>query len=365
MKQAHLTNVVSNGKGQHQLSVHSIVTILSGEALLAALVTTTLRRCKARAAAITTGLLSASLIACGGGTSTSSETNTGASVDTQTDAVACDYNDVTYNDQESVTYTSISQWTCSDATRDLEANGIPDHAVGTFPNPANPNTIYEQTVTASLTLDPIETDTATELGGPRGVIAFVLNGVKVDAGTGGSCDDSGQSCSLGDPSGNWSIEALGQTSFDFGTDDNNAHVQPDGTYHYHGVPEGFVSKRGGNSSNITLIGWAADGFPIYSRYGYSDAYDSDSAIVAMQGSYLLVTQVSESRPLIEDYPLGTFRQDWQYVEGSGDLDECNGRLGITPEFPEGIYHYYATDSYPYFQRCVKGVVEAGNMPPPP
>ncbi|MFC6755267.1 YHYH protein, partial [Halorubrum tibetense] len=24
------------------------------------------------------------------------------------------------------------------------------------------------------------------------------------------------------------------------------------------------------------------------------------------------------------------------------------------EFPEGIYHYYATDSYPYFQRCVKG-----------
>ncbi len=26
------------------------------------------------------------------------------------------------------------------------------------------------------------------------------------------------------------------------------------------------------------------------------------------------------------------------------------------EFPNGIYHYYATDSYPYFQRCVKGVL---------
>jgi hypothetical protein len=41
--------------------------------------------------------------------------------------------------------------------------------------------------------------------------------------------------------------------------------------------------------------------------------------------------------------------------GSGDLDECNGRMGVTPEFPDGIYHYYATDSYPFFQRCVKGL----------
>ena len=42
--------------------------------------------------------------------------------------------------------------------------------------------------------------------------------------------------------------------------------------------------------------------------------------------------------------------------GSGDLDECNGRVGVTPEFPDGIYHYYATDTYPFFQRCVKGEV---------
>ena len=33
---------------------------------------------------------------------------------------------------------------------------------------------------------------------------------------------------------------------------------------------------------------------------------------------------------------------------------CNGRSGVTPEFPKGTYHYYATDSYPYLQRCVKG-----------
>ena len=62
------------------------------------------------------------------------------------------------------------------------------------------------------------------------------------------------------------------------------------------------------------------------------------------------------RPSVDVYSLGTFAQDWEYVEGSGDLDECNGRFGVTPEFPDGIYHYYATDTYPYFQRCVTGDV---------
>ena len=65
--------------------------------------------------------------------------------------------------------------------------------------------------------------------------------------------------------------------------------------------------------------------------------------------------------------MGTFTQDWEYVEGFGDLDECNGRVGVTPEFPNGIYHYYATDTYPFMTRCNKGevTVGGGNRPPPP
>ncbi|MEQ9462654.1 MAG: YHYH protein [Haliea sp.] len=282
-----------------------------------------------------------------------------------TGSVLCDYRDTTLNAQPSLNYTSVSEWTCSGTTRHLAANGIPDHEVGTFPNPANPNTITEQDVSASFPLEPQMSQAATELGGPRGTIAYVINGVKVDAGTGGTCNDSGGSCSLGGNVGNWNIEALGQTAFDFGTDENNAHVQPDGIYHYHGMPEGFVAKRGGDSSTMTLIGWAADGFPIYARYGYSDADDSRSALKVMTGSYRLVTEVSSSRPSTSLYPLGTFAQDYEYVEGLGDLDECNGRLGVTPEFPAGIYHYFATDSYPYFQRCVRGLVESNGTVGPP
>jgi hypothetical protein len=275
---------------------------------------------------------------------------------TRTDGVLCDYTDTTFNSQPSLTYTSTSEWRCDGSTRSLVANGIPDHPVGTYPNPANPNTISEQSVSADFTLAPEESGQVTNLGGPRGAAGYVLNGVKIDASTAGTCDDSGNSCSLGGNVGNWNIEALGQTSFDFGTDENNAHVQPNGAYHYHGMPEGFISKLGGDSSVMTLIGWAADGFPIYARYGYSSADDADSALRAMTGSYQLVAAPAANRPSVDTYPLGTFAQDWEYVAGSGDLDACNGSFGVTPEFPEGIYHYFATDSYPYFQRCVTGVL---------
>jgi hypothetical protein len=271
-----------------------------------------------------------------------------------TEGVLCNYNYSEFNPSASVQLLSSSQWSCVNGNRVLTANGVPDHQVGTFPNAGNPNTISALTVSAEYSLVPVQTATLTTLGGPRGATGYVLNGVKIDASTAGSCGNSGTNCSLINQSGSWHIEALGQTNFDFGTDDNNAHVQPTGDYHYHGVPEGFVSGQGGNSSTITIIGWAADGFPIYARYGYSEANNSASSIVAMTASYQLVTTLSSARPDTSVYAMGTFTQDWEYVAGSGDLDQCNGRYGVTPEFPGGIYHYYATDTYPYFQRCVKG-----------
>ena len=54
---------------------------------------------------------------------------------------------------------------------------------------------------------------------------------------------------------------------------------------------------------------------------------------------------------------GDYTQDFEYVEGLGDLDECNGRFTITPDFPDGTYAYYMTDEFPFIQRCVMGVVE--------
>jgi YHYH protein/Fibronectin type III domain len=282
-----------------------------------------------------------------------------------TAGVECSYSYDAFNSSPSVNQQSTASWSCDTTSRVLAANGIPDHEVGTFPNTGNPNTITAQTVAATYTLAPTYSGTATELGGPRGAVGLILNGIKMDPGTAGTCDDTGTVCDPGGGNGAWNIEALSQTVFDFGTDANNAHVQPDGTYHYHGVPEGFVTKRGGGPTAMTLIGWAADGFPIYARYGHTVATDAASPLKLMSGSYMTVTTVAANRPSTDTYPLGTFRQDWQYVAGVGDLDECNGRTGVTPEFPNGIYHYYATDTYPFLQRCVKGTVAAGGTPPAP
>ncbi len=287
---------------------------------------------------------------------------------TSTAGVACEWNQRVQNDSPSIRATSEARWSCTTSERRLSANGLPDHAVGTFPNVNNPNTISAQDIQARVTLAPVKTAAATQMGGPRGVIGFVLNGVKIDAGTNGGCNDSGSECSEGRPMGQWRLEALGGfTPFRFGTDNNNAHVQPNGEYHYHGIPEGFLALQNKGQA-MTLIGWAADGFPIYARWGHDSATDATSPTRAMQGSYRLKMQGGASRPPVSTYPMGTFSQDYEYVEGLGDLDECNGRTGVTPEFPQGIYHYFATDSYPYFQRCVKGAVklsERARRGPPP
>ena len=278
-----------------------------------------------------------------------------------TAGVLCDLSNSGYNPDESVSLDYNYTWSCTEDERLLSTNGVPDHEIGTFPNEGNRNNISAQDISASFTLTPLATDTSTEMGGPRGTIAFALNGIKFDPGTGGTCDDSGDNCSLGGNVGQWRIEALGQDNFNFGEDFNNAHVQPGGSYHYHGMPESLLSELG-NGEAMTLVGWAADGFPVYARYGYSEAMDASSDIKVITGSYQLKDTPDENRPATDLYEMGSFTQDYTYVEGSGDLDECNGRFGVTPEFPEGIYHYYVTDSYPFMTRCVKGEVTVNQGP---
>lgn len=297
------------------------------------------------------------LSACGGGSSTT-ETTTAATVlstASGTAGVLCTYSSSEPYNSATLNTTATATWSCSSTQRSIKANGLPDHAIGTFPNDSNPNTITEQTIAASVTLAPTKTSVITARTAPMDKPGIALNGIVFDPGTAGTCPDSGTNCANGPPSvGSWNIEALGQSSFKFGTDINNAHVQPQGTYHYHGIPEGFVTKLSKGNKVMTLIGWAADGFPIYARYGYTVATDAKSAIKVLASSYRTKAAPDANRPAAALYPMGAFTQDYEYVAGLGDLDECNGRTGATPEFPNGIYHYYATDTYPYLQRCVKG-----------
>ncbi|MEO1401705.1 MAG: YHYH protein [Cyanobacteria bacterium J06635_1] len=228
----------------------------------------------------------------------------------------------------------------SDGYRYIDANGIPDHATGAFPNTGNPNSIAAQSHRFRVTLTPQLAGRTTPV---RPTFGVALNGVPFEPGTGEYWNR--------DRTSGWNYDAL-SGNINLGIDMHNAHVQPTGSYHYHGLPTGLLQRQ-----SITLVGYAADGFPVYGQYGYTDANDLSSDVVALQSSYRLRAGQRPSGP--ESGPGGTydgtFVQDFEYVAGLGDLDECNGRFGVTPEYPEGIYHYTITEMFPFIPRCVKGV----------
>ncbi len=158
-----------------------------------------------RTAKLLGGLITSGLVAaCGGGgsataastTATTTTTTAATGTGTSTAGVACTYSHSALNSTPSVNATSTANWTCSTTARALVANGLPDHAVGMFPNADNPNSITAQTVSANLTLMPNATTSATTVGG-RTTTGYVLNGVKIDASTAGTCTDAGTCSAIG------------------------------------------------------------------------------------------------------------------------------------------------------------------------
>jgi hypothetical protein len=116
-----------------------------------------------------------------------------------------------------------------------------------------------------------------------------------------------------------------------------------------------------------IIGFCYDGYPIYGPFGYSDAEDSNSTISLMTSSYV-AKATDDHRPnnwkytnsltvndITYNLSAGAFIEDFEYLEGSGLLDQYNGRYAVTPEYPNGTYAYYFTftsdsllvPSYPY------------------
>ena len=101
-----------------------------------------------------------------------------------------------------------------------------------------------------------------------------------------------------------------------------------------------------------IIGWAYDGNPIYGSYGFQDPSSNENPRRLLTG-YVKDSSNIEDRPSTTVFPEGFFIEDYKFMD-NGDLDEHNGRFAKTPEFPNGVYAYYATiDSdgnpeFPYF-----------------
>ncbi|MCI5043061.1 MAG: YHYH protein [Aquisalinus sp.] len=226
--------------------------------------------------------------------------------------------------------------------RIIAANGISEHDTGPFPNAGNPSRITEQQHEFCVPANPRIASQVTPLG--LGKFGVGVNGVPFDPGA--------AEFYLGDMNGGWRYEAL-SGAISLGLDANYAHVQPGGTYHYHGLPTLHLQGTGlAPGQHSPLIGWAADGFPIYALYGFGQ---NGVAVIQVTSSYRLK---QGTRPTGANSPGGvydgTFVSDYEYIEGLGTLDECNGRVMSTPEFPEGTYAYYLTPEWPVIPRCYKG-----------
>lgn len=228
--------------------------------------------------------------------------------------------------------------------RYIKSNGIPNHETGKFPNQGNPNSIRAQIYVFKVPVSPKENERATALGHQD--FGVSVQGVPFDPLT---AEFWNRDQRLG-----WNYEAIVQGQGTLGIDQANAHVQPTGAYHYHSVPLPLIKDK----SKMTLIGWAADGFPMYGPFCPTDPMNLSSPIKNMKGSYQLKTGTRPSNPGPGGTYDGRFVQDWKYVSKSGDLDECNGRFGFTPEFPKGTYYYVVTDSYPWIPRYYRGTPDS-------
>ena len=209
----------------------------------------------------------------------------------------------------------------------LTSTGIPNHAIGKFPNSGNPHKVSPQQHIFKIPKKPEYKNKSTKLE-----MAFdfgvALNGIPFDPGA--------AEWFKGERNSKWQYEAL-SGAVRLGVDDNHAHVQPTGAYHYHGLPTLYLSKLGVQKGKISpRIGYAADGFSIYALYGKNGK--------ELVSSYRLK---KGTRPIGGEYD-GTFVADYEFVKGSGDLDECNGKK------MNGQYSYFLSRSFPIIPRCFKG-----------
>ena len=263
--------------------------------------------------------------------------------------------------------------------RVITSNSYPKHPTGEFPNPACPYGKGSEMFRFEMNAIPKTQNPTGSIYTRYHRFGVALNGV--------TFDPAGPAW---DGNNTWHVEVLSFiASRHLGIDGNNAHVQPydrpggasepKGEYHYHGFPAGLFNllfKEDMQQSNnpkktMFLLGYAADGFPIYAPQSPIDPNDPNSQIVTLHASYTLRHGQREDIAGQGKRPAGnydgTFVEDYIYdntIASQGDeyLDEFNGRYGITPEYPNGTYYYVITKTFPFVPRAFKG--EVLDNPPP-
>ncbi len=256
----------------------------------------------------------------------------------------------------------------SDENVYISCTCIPGYDIG--PWEANPNIPSNQNFVYKINRYP-EMNAGALIETPMGHTGVWANGVSIfNAKDGMSYENEGV----------WNQNAVVVEAISF--DECLGHPAPNGEYHHHLNPTCLYNDED-SLIHAPIIGYAFDGFPVYGAYGNKNP-DGSGEISKMYSSYQLRTiterttlpdgtilSASEYGPDISAiYPLGYYLEDFIFINGSGDLDEHNGRFCITPDYPDGIYAYFVTldddgnAAYPYtFGPEYYGTVQAGNTGP--
>ena len=266
----------------------------------------------------------------------------------------------------------------------VSTNGIPSYITGPFLD-GNPSLASSQNAIFKISLKPVK-NAGTPTNTTGGNIGIFLNGVALfDYRDGVSWSNAQQALKGGPLMGMgdnvWNRDAV--VGERLGFDCAKGHPAM-GNYHHHQNPSAFNLDRKvistvcdlyaadglyvlDSTKHSPLLGYTYDGFPIYGAFGYKNA-DGTGGIVRMKSSFFLRnitnrtvyadgTDVIDGPAVSTTYPLGYFREDYGYIAPSASqpdyLDEHNGRFCVTPEYPNGIYCYFATvdanwnSAYPY------------------
>lgn len=271
----------------------------------------------------------------------------------------------------------------------VSTKGIPAYPTGPFLD-GNPSLATDQDAIFQIPLSPQpNTGTPTPTSGNN--IGIFVNGVALfdyrdgvgwNTATNALCGGPGNPPCPGGPLAgtDWNRDAIPAEKGGF--DCAKGHPAM-GNYHHHQNPSAFkldltvvsticnlYDADGLYAINATehspLIGFAYDGYPIYGAYGNKNS-DGSGGIVRIKSSYQLRptnprthwadgTDVDDGPAIDATYFNGYFREDYEFVSHPGEedyLDEHNGRMCVTPEYPGGTYAYFATvdanwnSAYPY------------------
>lgn len=271
----------------------------------------------------------------------------------------------------------------------VSATGVPSYITGPFMD-GNPSLTTNQNAIFKISLNPtMNAGAGTATSG--GNIGIFINGTAMfdyrdgvawNTSTNSLCGGPGNPPCPGGPAASmsWNRDAI--VAEKAGFDCSKGHPAM-GNYHHHQNPSAFDLDLNVISNVCTLydaeglyaidstvhsplIGFSYDGYPVYGAYGYKNA-DGTGGITRIKSGYQLRnistrtvwadgTDVPDGPAVSATYPLGYFREDYEFVShpGSADyLDVHNGRFCVTPEYPNGMYCYFATvdanwnSAYPY------------------